>query len=256
MNTKRQGSGVREGTVPDLRTECNEVVESGPSPAKLIFITGGARSGKSAFALKMANSITPPQSPPWQGGDERGGRKCYLATAQALDSEMGERIAKHKAERGNDWECIEEPLQVAEKIEEVKDRYDVIMFDCLTLWVSNLMHARSIPPPLEGEACPESRSFLRQAQDERHRRGQGLEEVLAPGGCEGGLREEFASLICTCKGSGSTVIVVSNEVGLGIVPDNQLAREFRDIAGTANQLFAKAADEAYFVVSGIPMRLK
>ncbi len=156
-----------------------------------------------------------------------GKKKCYLATAQALDSEMEERIVRHKTERGPDWDCVEEPLRVAEKMEEAKRRYDVILFDCLTLWVSNLMHSSSIPSPLEGE-------------------GQG----------EGGLVDEFDSLISACKTSGSTVIIVSNEVGLGIVPDNQLARQFRDIAGTANQLFAKAADEAFFVVSGIPMRLK
>lgn len=174
---------------------------------KLIFVTGGARSGKSAFALNLANSM--------------GKRKCYLATAQALDSEMGERIARHKAERGPDWDCVEEPLQVTKKIEELKGRYDVTLFDCLTLWVSNIMHQ-----------APNSElptSNLHQAVD---------------------------ALISACKSSGSTVIVVSNEVGLGIVPDNQLARQFRDMAGTANQLFAKAADEAYFVVSGIPMRLK
>ena len=187
--------------------------------SRLIFTTGGARSGKSAFALNLANSM--------------GNRKCYLATAQALDSEMEERIARHKAERGNDWDCIEEPLKVAEKIEEVSGRYDVILFDCLTLWVSNLMHARSILSPLEG--------FMPGWVE-----GQG----------EGGLKKEFETLISACKTAGSTIIVVSNEVGLGIVPDNKLAREFRDIAGTANQLFAKAADEAYFVVSGIPMRLK
>ncbi len=209
---------------------------------KLIFVTGGARSGKSAFALEMANSI--------------GNKKCYLATAQALDSEMEDRITKHKTERGDGWDCVEEPMQVVEKIQELKGRYDLILFDCLTLWLSNLMHSNPFPSPLEGEACPESRSLLRQAQDERHRRGQGLKEVLALEGCEGGLKKEVNSLISACKASESTVIVVSNEVGLGIVPDNALARRFRDLAGTANQLFAKAADEAYFVLSGIPMKLK
>ncbi|MBF8251411.1 MAG: adenosylcobinamide kinase [Deltaproteobacteria bacterium] len=173
---------------------------------KLIFVTGGARSGKSAFALNLANSM--------------GKRKCYLATAQALDSEMEERIARHKTERGPDWDSIEEPLRVAERIEEAKGKYDVILFDCLTLWVSNLMHEYNV---------------------------EALRAVPLP---------EINSLISACKTSGSTVIVVSNEVGLGIVPDNELSRNFRDIAGTANQLFAKTADEAYFVVSGIPMRLK
>lgn len=173
---------------------------------KLIFVTGGARSGKSAFALSLANS--------------KGKRKCYMATAQALDSEMEERISRHKAERGPDWVCIEEPLRVANRMEEIKGKYDVILFDCLTLWMSNLMHEESLGT--------------------RH---------AVP-------LQEFNDFVSACKASSSTVIVISNEVGLGIVPDNQLAREFRDLAGTANQLFAKAADEAYFVVSGIPMRLK
>lgn len=174
--------------------------------SSLIFVTGGARSGKSAFALNTANTI--------------GKRKCYLATAQALDTEMEERIARHKAERGSDWDCIEEPLQVTSRMNVVKGKYDVILFDCLTLWVSNLMHS-------------DSSSLVT-----RH------------------SYHEFETLISVCKTSGSTVIVVSNEVGLGIVPDNALARQFRDLAGTANQLFAKAADEAYFVVSGIAMKLK
>lgn len=172
---------------------------------KLIFVTGGARSGKSAFALGLANSIEK--------------NKCYFATAQALDTEMQERIAKHRAERGNDWDCIEEPLKLAEKIEEVKGKYDLILLDCLTLWVSNLM-------------LTDEKSGVRNQES------------------------EVESLIAACKESDATTIVVSNEVGLGIVPDNQLARQFRDMAGMANQFFAKAADEAYLVVSGIPMRLK
>ena len=216
MSTKKQGSGVR-----GQRSVYYQNQKLKTQNSKLIFVTGGARSGKSAFALEMANSITPP-IPLFIKEEEREGvnRKCYLATAQALDSEMEERIARHKAERGNDWDCIEESLKVAEKIEELKVRYDVILFDCLTLWVSNLMHEYNV---------------------------EALRAVPLP---------EINSLISACNTSGSTVIVVSNEVGLGIVPDNQLARQFRDLAGTANQLFAKAADEAYFVVSGIPMRLK
>lgn len=178
---------------------------------KLIFVTGGARSGKSAFALELANQIAGRPT-----GSPLHIRKCYLATAQAFDSEMEDRIAKHKAERGDDWDCAEEPLEVAKKIEELKGRYDLILLDCLTLWLSNLMHESETP----------------------------------------NLNDSAANLINACKSSESTVIVVSNEVGLGIVPDNALARRFRDLAGTANQLFAKAADEAYFVVSGIPMKLK
>lgn len=190
---------------------------------KLIFVTGGARSGKSSFALEMANQIVGAGLKPAPTKN----RKCYLATAQALDSEMEERIARHKAERGPDWDSIEEPLKVTEKIEEVKGRYDVILFDCLTLWVSNLM--------------------LKDEESEEECRGGVPPPVL---------ESDVENLIDACKKTNATTIVVSNEVGLGIVPDNALARKFRDLAGTANQLFAKAADEAYFVVSGIPMRFK
>lgn len=194
------------------------------SNSKLIFVTGGARSGKSAFALNLANRglslFTGEAERSRRMGTVPGiNRKCYLATAQALDSEMEERIARHKAERGPDWDNIEEPMQVPEMMLEAKGRYDVILLDCLTLWVSNLMHELNTLDSL----------------------------LLAP---------RLNQLISACKTSSSTVIIVSNEVGLGIVPDNALARNFRDIAGTANQLFAKAADEAYFVVSGISMRLK
>ena len=210
MNTKEQGSGVRgqgSETHSKLKTQ----------NSKLIFITGGARSGKSAFALEMANSITPP-NPLFIKEGERGGvnKKCYLATAQALDSEMEERIARHKAERGPEWDCIEESLKVAEKIEEIKGRYDVILLDCLTLWVSNLMHDSDVPI----------------------------------------LNYNVTNLINVCKASASTIIVVSNEVGLGIVPDNQLARQFRDMAGTLNQKVAAIADEVYLVTAGIPIKIK
>ncbi|MBI5875907.1 MAG: bifunctional adenosylcobinamide kinase/adenosylcobinamide-phosphate guanylyltransferase [Deltaproteobacteria bacterium] len=168
---------------------------------KLIFILGGARSGKSAYALKLAESIT--------------GKRLYLATAEALDKEMAERIKKHKKERGNNWTTIEEPINVADVIQGNK-KYDVILLDCLTLWISNLMHNCAIRNP----------------------------------------QSAISKLVSACKKTKANIIVVSNEVGLGIVPDNPLAREFRDIAGIANQKIAAAADEVYFVAAGIGMRIK
>ncbi|MBI4745165.1 MAG: bifunctional adenosylcobinamide kinase/adenosylcobinamide-phosphate guanylyltransferase [Deltaproteobacteria bacterium] len=198
----------------------------------MIFVTGGARSGKSAFALETANQVVGAGVNRglslFTGEAERSRRigtvsgmnkKCYLATAQALDSEMEDRIAKHRAERGDDWDCIEEPLNVASMLREISGKYDVVLFDCLTLWISNLM-------------LKDQESGVRSQES------------------------EVEGLIASCKTTNATTIVVSNEVGLGTVPDNALARKFRDVAGTANRLFAKAADEVYFVVSGIPMRLK
>jgi len=174
---------------------------------KLIFITGGARSGKSAFALKLAESIH--------------GKRLYLATAEALDNEMLQRIKRHKKERGNNWKTIEEPLKIADVIKKNMG-YDVILLDCLTIWLSNLI----------------------------------ANYGLLITNLDSQIAKHIISLVSACKKTKANIIVVSNEVGLGIVPDNPLARRFRDIAGISNQKMAEAADEVYFVVSGVEMRLK
>lgn len=179
---------------------------SGEKDSKLIFILGGTRSGKSDYGLKLAESID--------------GKRLYLATALGLDSEMRERIAKHQKQRDKKWTTIEEPIQIIDVIKGNKD-YNVILLDCLTLWLSNLMH-----------------------------------EKIGGRGQESGDRKKIGNLISTCKKSNTNIIVVSNEVGMGIVPDNSLARQFRDIAGFANQKMAETADEVWFVVSGIAMRMK
>jgi len=175
--------------------------------SRLVFVLGGARSGKSVYALKLAESIV--------------GERLYLATAEVLDEEMAKRIKKHKKERGNNWTTIEEPINVADVISRDK-KHDVILLDCLTLWISNLIHEESGVRSQESEV---------------------IDKTI----------NQFAS---ACKNSKINIIVVSNEVGLGIVPDNPLARQFRDIAGYANQKIAEAADEVYFVTAGIPMRMK
>jgi len=141
------------------------------------------------------------------------GRKLYLATGEPFDEEMAERIKKHKKERGNNWTTIEEPINVIDAVKKNK-RCDVILLDCLTLWISNLL-----------------------MKDSR-------------------LKKIIVNLISTCKHSKANIIIVSNEVGLGIVPDNELARKFRDIIGLANQRIAAASDDVYFVVSGIPLKIK
>jgi adenosylcobinamide kinase/adenosylcobinamide-phosphate guanylyltransferase len=172
-------------------------------PKRIYFITGGSRSGKSAFAEQLASPIE--------------GRRAYLATAQALDAEMVARIGKHRRDRGAAWDTYEEPLAVAELLQKLSNRYDIVLLDCLTLWLSNVMAHRSNDAAVT--ACSEE-------------------------------------LVLAMKGFGGSLIVVSNEVGLGIVPDNPLARKFRDCAGLLNQKVAQSADEVYFTVSGIPMRMK
>ena len=170
---------------------------------KIYFITGGARSGKSAFAEKIATEII--------------GKHAYLATAQALDAEMVARIEHHRQRRGSAWDTFEEPLAVAELLGKLSGRYDVVLLDCLTLWLCNVM-AHS-----DGDEAVSRQSDL---------------------------------LVEAIKNSKSTCIVVSNEVGLGIVPDNALARRFRDLAGFVNQRVAQVADEAYLLAAGIPVKIK
>jgi adenosylcobinamide kinase/adenosylcobinamide-phosphate guanylyltransferase len=170
---------------------------------KIYFITGGARSGKSAFAEKLASELA--------------GKRAYLATAQALDPEMAARIEKHRKDRGLAWDTYEEPLAVAELLKKLSGRYDVVLLDCLTLWLSNVI---------------------------AHTNGDDVVSFRS---------EELVSAIKDFSGG---CIIVSNEVGLGIVPDNPLARKFRDFAGILNQRVAQTADEVYFTAAGIPIKIK
>jgi adenosylcobinamide kinase/adenosylcobinamide-phosphate guanylyltransferase len=171
----------------------------------LILVTGGSRSGKSAFALQLGESGPRP--------------RIFLATAQALDTEMAARIERHRRSRPAGWELVEEPLGVPEALTRSLSRGGTILVDCLTLWVSNLILA-----------------------------DQGFSEQEAA--------EQAEDLARRARTSGGPVIVVTNEVGSGVVPDNRLARVFRDCAGRMNQVLAGAADEVYLLVSGIPVRIK
>ena len=151
-----------------------------------------------------------------------GAPLCYLATAQPLDDEMDHRIAKHQQRRGDAWHTIEEPLQLAETLANHDGTCNAVLIDCLTLWLSNLLMLHE---------------YLGEKAEERI-----LEDVL--------------HLAETLRAMTTPVVIVSNEVGMGIVPENRLARIFRDIAGQANQIIAAAADEVWLVASGIPLKLK
>ncbi len=170
---------------------------------KLIFITGGCRSGKSQYGLNYAN--------------RHFSKKIYLATCQALDEEMARRVENHKRLRGPEWSTIEEPLDIAGQLERCGDDAEVILLDCLTLWLTNLL--------LKGD--------------------DDLKIV-----------EETDRLVHTLRGRRMSVLVVSNEVGMGIVPVDPLARRFRDLSGRANQKIAGEADVVIFMVSGMPLFLK
>ncbi len=166
-----------------------------------VLVLGGARSGKTGFAERLALRA--------------GKRPAYLATAEALDPEMRDRVESHQRGRAGRFTTIEEPLALSGALIGAAATHDVILVDCLTLWISNLL-------------------------------GAGEDVALAVEGLSATVaRIEHAK-----------IILVSNEVGLGIVPDNPLARMFRDLAGSTHQRLAEICDEAYFVVAGLPITLK
>lgn len=171
---------------------------------KTILITGGCRSGKSRHALQLAESFS--------------GKKFFLATAQPLDDEMEKRIKKHRVERGEEWVTFEEPLDLTGVLENVGgDPQSVLVLDCLTLWISNLLMADN------------SKETIMQAVND---------------------------LLDGCSRFQGTLICITNEVGAGIVPETPLGREFRDLAGEINQRVAGSFDEVILTVSGIPVKIK
>jgi adenosylcobinamide kinase / adenosylcobinamide-phosphate guanylyltransferase len=172
--------------------------------SKVILVTGGARSGKSRFAERLAESFQP--------------MRGYLATGQPGDAEMTERIARHRGRRGSDWQTVEEPLEVTDAVIGNDDRFTVLLLDCVTLWMSNLMFHG------EGENAGALQRVAR-------------------------FTESFGTLK-------TPLIIVTNEVGMGIVPEHPLARRFRDLAGEANEMIAARADEVYVTISGLPLKLK
>lgn len=183
---------------------------------KLILITGGARSGKSTFAEKMAG--------------EQGSNVLYVATARQTDSEMEERIAKHKARRPAGWLTYEGYKNLDLALDGLLEGRSAVLLDCITIMVSNLMLDESF----EWDDLSRDR----------------VEEI------EASILHQVERLICLVKMNEVPFILVTNEVGLGVVPPYPMGRDFRDIAGRMNQFIAGTADEVYFCVSGIPMKIK
>ncbi|HRE29397.1 MAG TPA: bifunctional adenosylcobinamide kinase/adenosylcobinamide-phosphate guanylyltransferase [Anaerolineales bacterium] len=180
----------------------------------LTFILGGARSGKSSYAERLAT--------------EHGGPVLYVATARAWDSDMAARIRRHQADRPAHWRTLEAPLGVGAAVTDwlaaANEKPAVILLDCLTLLANNVI------APLPEDLRPEV-----------------AEEALAP---------EIAALTECIAASGIDWIVVSNEVGLGIVPPYALGRAYRDALGRANQRMAAVADRVLFMVAGLPLTVK
>jgi adenosylcobinamide kinase/adenosylcobinamide-phosphate guanylyltransferase len=162
----------------------------------MILITGGIKSGKSSYALSLARKFN---------------NKAFVATGEPFDEEMRLRIAKHKLERGDEFDTFEEPVRIYDVIQEIKDKYDVILIDCMTTWLGNIFHY-SLDPDQETE-----------------------------------------KLLASISGK---EIIVTNEVGFGLIPADKTARLYTEKLGLLNLRLARKAQEVYLVVSGIPVRIK
>lgn len=177
---------------------------------KIVLITGGARSGKSRFAESYAA--------------RKGKKVAYIATAEVYDKEMEFRVKLHRQRRPAQWTTYEAPFDAHEVLREAGKDHDMILFDCLTLYISNLLCSLD-------------------SIEDSHR------NYLA-------AQEKLDLLLGQARANKGTTLFVSNEVGSGIVPENQLSREYRDIAGIVNQWMGKAADEVYLVTCGLPVNIK
>ncbi len=177
--------------------------------AKITLITGGSRSGKSAFAQKLA--------------EEKPGSRLFLATCPVTDKEMEIRILRHVEDRQKGiWDTVEEPIDIARQLRDAR-RYDTVLVDCLTLWINNLMYRAS--------------SHDLELDEDR-------------------VRDETERMIEEARRHPGEIIIVTNEVGLGIVPDNRAARLYRDLIGRCNQCVGHAADRVFLVSCGIPLKIK
>jgi adenosylcobinamide kinase/adenosylcobinamide-phosphate guanylyltransferase len=177
--------------------------------SKLVLVTGGSRSGKSAFAQAMAEALPGP--------------RAFVATCPVIDAEMDDRIRRHREARsGRDWWTIEEPLDLAAAFCRAQGE-PVVLVDCITLWINNLLY-------------------------EAGRQGVDVTESAVAERCQPVIR--------AARAHGGTVIFVTNEVGMGLVPETPLGRRYRDLAGRANQVLGAACDEVFLVVCGQPLRIK
>jgi len=173
-------------------------------PGRIILITGGVKSGKSAYALTL--------------GQELGVKHAFIATATAGDDEMARKIAAHKAERAGRWQTYEEPFDIASVLQRIGHEYSSVIIDCMTLWVSNLLTLHNL------------------ADDE--------------------IEAAFSGFVEALKSVACPVIIVTNEVGLGVMPADRLARRYQNQLGAVNRRIAGVSDGIYVMISGIPVKIK
>ncbi|RKD22498.1 adenosylcobinamide kinase /adenosylcobinamide-phosphate guanylyltransferase [Caminicella sporogenes DSM 14501] len=187
------------------------------SNKKIILITGGARSGKSSFAEKYVSEI--------------GKKIAYIATAIPFDDGMKNRIKRHRESRPSEWTTFEMYRDIYKHIQKIAKKHDTVLLDCMTIMITNLMFDNS---NIDWDKVD-------------------WEEV---DDIENDIKEQIVLLIDEVKKAEINMVIVTNELGMGIVPESRLSRIFRDIAGRMNQLIAGKADEVYFIVSGIPVKIK
>ncbi|MBN2186371.1 MAG: bifunctional adenosylcobinamide kinase/adenosylcobinamide-phosphate guanylyltransferase [Dehalococcoidia bacterium] len=194
---------------------------------KFILILGGARSGKSSFAQKLAGKL--------------GQKVLFVATGEPLDEEMALRIKEHRRTRPKNWRTLEIGIKVGQKLGHQINDAEVVLLDCLTLLVSNILtkeYRGTSPSNSTGEDSGESAS----------------DETISK--AEKQVMSEMEELINVADKYEGDFVVVSNEVGLGLVPETKLGRDYRDILGRANQFLARHASEVYFMAAGIPLKIK
>lgn len=184
---------------------------------KAILVTGGARSGKSSYAEQLAKGLD--------------GNILYIATAVPFDEEMKSRVRKHREARPAEWDTYEGYKELAKVMVEKGGKYKGILLDCITIMVTNLL----LEQPGVCSEYPGMQDF------------ENAEAVI---------KKEIEYLLKGIKETEATVIMVTNELGSGVVPENLMARAFRDIAGRVNQMVAAASDEVYLTVCGIPVKIK
>ncbi len=199
---------------------------------RLTLILGGARSGKSAMAERLARQST--------------GRVTFIATAQPLDEEMQARIAAHRAARPAHWRTLEESLDLAGAVRSAAESSDLLVVDCLTLWVSNRLCGIGVPdlaPPVGPSGSGGTLALPLRPPEDLNRLAGGLEAAVG-------------EVVKSVRARDVTAILVSNEVGLGLVPDTPMGRVYRDLLGTVNRRFAEDADEVVLMVAGLPLAVK
>lgn len=184
--------------------------------SNIILVTGGARSGKSSFAESLCI--------------KQNNKTAYIATSVAFDDEMKNRVKKHQESRPKNWKTYEIYKDIYSIVEELNKNHDTVIMDCVTLMVNNLMFTHGIEVD---EATSEELNEL-----------------------ENYIREQITKLLEAVKKTNLYFVIVTNEIGMGIVPENKLSRIYGDFVGRANQLIANYSNEVYFVVSGIPMKVK